>query len=158
MRPWTQTQQPLARRRLRTRRRAALATTSPHCSRPPHHWSQLLSGVGKEGSDDDPDGAGESSGGRATRRRRVGRDRTDTHPEDRPGSSRPVLPRKALAEESRMNFQLQRARGRGRGQEAKSSPLTGAALWSDHLLNKWPSSPQPRTGEGWSCLDARKWT
>ena len=37
----------------------------------------------------------------------VGKDRTDMHSEDRAGSSRPVLPRKALTEEFRMNFQLE---------------------------------------------------
>ena len=63
MRPWTQTWQPLARRGLRTRRQAARVPTSPHCSRPPHHQSQPLSGVGKEGSEDHPDRAGESTVG-----------------------------------------------------------------------------------------------
>ena len=102
MRPWTQTR--ASSGQARAEDQAAVVTRASHCSRPLYTRSQLLSGVGKGGSEEDPNGAGgKRSGGRATRqRRRWGGDRHRHALRGQAGSSGAGLQGKAPAEDFRM--------------------------------------------------------
>lgn len=130
MRPWTQTQQPLARRGLRTRRREALVPTSPHCSRLPHHQSQPLSGVGKGGSEDHPDRAGESTAGAGQPGREYGGEGQNRHALRRQGRE---FQTSATTEGTRRGVQNELPAGAGKRKRKRTgsqkfSPDRGSTL------------------------------